>query len=131
MIEWPVTLPQMPFQSYNISPAAGLAKPEETSNPYRTRTYPEWTGPFKFWMTPAQVPLIRDFYDTTLNQIAPFTAPWLDQIGFTHHFARMTSAPQLSCNGTGWEVTINIEIIASVPRDGDGIITYGTVPEPV
>jgi hypothetical protein len=124
MNTWPPTLPQNPYFEFGIEQVAGLLGPEEKNNPVRIRTYPESEAVFRFrQLTLAQIQTLRTFYDVTLNQCAPFSAPWLHDVGFDFHFIRLTDSPSVSRNGRLWDVEIKVEIIAGVPMSG-GIVNY-------
>ena len=115
MIAWPSTLPQAPYFEGSIEPGAGLLKDTEQNSPIRTRTYPEHEATFAFkQLTMAQMQALRTFWDVTLNQCAPFSAPWLPALGFDFHFCRMTAPPQLVKNERNFDATIAVEIIAGV-----------------
>lgn len=118
MEAWPGVLPQAPFYQYNGAQSSGLLDPEETLYPVRTRTYPEHTRQFIFrQLTVSQFQAFRAWWDATLNQCAPFTAPWLATIGLDHHFCRFdTEQPwEAAMNGKRIDLTINVEVIATMP----------------
>ena len=124
MNTWPLVLPQDPYFDYSADPVSGLLSADENNNPVRTRTYPESEAVFRFrQLTLAQVQTLRTFYDVTLNQCAPFTAPWLPEIGCDFHFLRLTAPPSVTRNGRLWDVEIKVEIIAGVPMS-DGLVNY-------
>jgi hypothetical protein len=127
MNTWPSTLPQDPFFNFDGTPSNGLtSKPEESNNPIRTRTYPEHEAGFSFkQLTIAQIQTLRTFYDVTLNQTGPFSAPWLPDIGYDNHFLRLTSPPQITKNERNFDVQISVEIICGVPMVG-GNVAYWT-----
>lgn len=121
MVSWPENLPQRVLADFEIAPRDGLNDDEEERNPERTRTYPERDATFKVLMTLAQVQVFRTFWDTTLNQCAPFTAPWLESMGYEFHFLRFLEAPSWANTGGGrWTVTLPVEIIAGVETDESG-----------
>ena len=127
MLAWPSTLPQEPYYEGNVEPDSGLLKDTESNSPIRTRTYPEQKASFVFkQMTRTQMQALRIFWNTTLNQSAPFSAPWLSGFGFTFHFCRMVAPPQIIKNERNFDITIAVEIIAGVPLNGTAIV-YGAV----
>jgi hypothetical protein len=110
---WPGTLPQTIKADYNIEPRAGMADEDEERNPQRTRTYPEYDATFSVFMNNTQKDEFRAWWDNTLNQSAPFTAPWLDLLGFEFYFLRFTDTPSWKGSGGAyWTVTLPVEIIA-------------------
>ncbi|WP_320055751.1 hypothetical protein [Desulfuromonas thiophila] len=121
MEAWPGTLPQSPLAEFEAEPRCGLADEKEERNPQRLRTYPERDTRFQMMMTAAQLAAFRAWWDTTLNQSAPFTAPWLAAMGYGFHFLRLREPPSWSHLGGGrWALTLPVEIIAGVETDGDG-----------
>ena len=126
MISWPSSLPQMPERNYTTGLLSGLSSFEETLYVSRTRTYPEESAKFSFRQcTILQVQTLRNFYDVTLNQKAPFAAPWLEPVGYLHHFCQFVSPPTVSAMGFKFDISIDVLIISGVPIDADGNITYG------
>lgn len=126
MIQWPATLPQAPFRQYSHALAAGLSSESDELSQRRTRTYPESEVEFQFkQLTTPQLQALRSFYDVDLNQTAPFSSPWLPSAGFTHHFCQFTAPPEAKRNGLRWDVSVSLLIIAGVPTDSEGNITYG------
>ena len=124
MDAWPSTLPQAPFRNFGVDIDSGLLEPDEKNNPIRTRTYQEHEASFRFTqLTVAQLQALRTFYNVTLNQCAPFSAPWLSALGFDFHFLRFTDPPAFAKNGKNWDVDIKVEIIAGVPM-ADGFVSY-------
>ncbi|MBM9615304.1 hypothetical protein JWJ90_13550 [Desulfobulbus rhabdoformis] len=114
---WPSTLPQAPHIDYSGQQLNGLLDPEERVNPMRTRTYPEYTRQFTFkGLTTTQFQTFRAWWDETLNQCAPFTAPWLEAVGLAHHFLRFNeeSPWTATMDGYGLDLTITVEVIATV-----------------
>lgn len=131
MITWPSTLPQYPSRSNSWEQSNGLLRPDTLLNPERTRTYPEHKATFVFpQLTKTQFHIFRNWWDETVNQCGAFTAPWLVVNEFVHHFCRFDAASPWSASMTGYrlDLTINLELIATVPMDGTDI-TYWT-PEP-
>lgn len=115
---WLSTLPQSPYYRFKGAQASGLNDPESTLFPVRTRTYPEHTETFTFrQLTVAQFQAFRAWWDVTLNQCAPFTAPWLETIGYSHHFCRFDAESpwEAALNGFRFDLTITVEIIATMP----------------
>ena len=129
MISWPTTLPQCPHQEYELTPASGLSSPEDQQSPVRTRTYPEHDGVFHFRsLSVAQQQALRTFYDVTLNQTSPWSAPWLPFVGLTHHFCLFDADKAIQWQGRRGgkaDATLAILIVAGVPVDAGGNITYG------
>jgi hypothetical protein len=121
---WPLTLPQYPYFDFNASVMEGLLSPDESNNPIRTRTYPEHEATYKFrQLSLSQLNIFKEFYNTTLNQCAPFSAPWLSLCGYNFHFLRFTESPAFALNGRLWDIEIKVEIIAHVPIN-DGFVDY-------
>lgn len=121
MEAWPSSLPQKVSAEFDISFANGLNSEDAEINPERTRTYPERETTLKVIMTLEQLSTFRTFWDTTLNQGAPFTAPWLEAMGFAFHFLRFVDAPSWENSGGGyWTVSLPVEIIAGVETDSGG-----------
>ncbi len=126
MIAWPSTLPQAPASEFSFATVAGLSSVEDELSQRRTRTYPEFEAKFLFEQcTAQQLQALRTFYDSILNQRAPFSAPWLEVAGFGHHFCQFTGPPSAEMVGLSFDITINVLIISGVPVDGMGAITYG------
>lgn len=126
MIAWPSTLPQVPADEFSFALVGGLSSTEDELSQRRTRTYPEVEEKFLFEQcTAQQLQALRTFYDATLNQRAPFSAPWLEAAGFAHHFCQFTGPPSAEMVGLYFNITINVLIISGVPVDGLGVITYG------
>jgi len=125
MIVWPITLPPAPYASFEIKVVDALTTDEYGLVSERKRTYPDHEGKFAFRMCPSHLPILKTFYDVTLNQVKPFSAPWLVTAGFPNHCAIMEK-PELSFKSTWWEVSIQIRIVALVPRL-NGNINYGEV----
>jgi hypothetical protein len=125
---WPLTLPQAPFRDFDASPATGLTShPDESNNPIRTRTYPEHEVEFAFkQLTLAQLQAFRTFYDDTLNQTGPFSAPWLPDAGYVNHFLRIVPPPKITKNGRNFDVQIVVEVVCSVPMTGGNIAYWIT-----
>lgn len=124
MHAWPATLPQSPYYQFDGAQSAGLLDSENRLYPVRTRTYPEHTETFTFRRMPvAQFQLFRTWWDTTLNQCAPFSAPWLAAAGYSHHFCRFAAESpwEAAMNGIKLDLTITVEIIAGVPMDGGNV----------
>lgn len=117
LIPWPVSLPQVPLWEFEAAPRAGLLDAEEGRNPRRTRTYPEHDSTFRFVLSLAQWRTLRAFYETDLNGgCAPFAAPWLPVVGYSHHYARFMEPPAVQSLGGGWmRATLRLEILATVP----------------
>jgi hypothetical protein len=121
MEAWPSSLPQSVLVDYEIEPRCGLTDEKETRNSERNRTYPERDATFQMVMTAAQVQTFRSWWDGTLNQCAPFTAPWLEGLGYSFHFLRFREDPSWSNMGVGyWTVTLPVEIIAGVETTAEG-----------
>lgn len=118
MISWPTDLPQFPLIDFSDALNSGLNSPDEAINPLRTRTYPEREAEYTFMMTTAQWQALRTFYAVTLNESAPFTAPWLVPLGYGFHYLRFTAPPKAKGQGLWREVTIGVEIVAGVPVVG-------------
>jgi len=128
MDAWPLSFKQSPEREYNLTPACGLSSGEDELSQRRTRTYPEFKATFTFKQcTAAQLQTLKIFYNTTLNQTKPFTAPWLASAGFTHHFCVFASAPSAQLSGYGWDISISLILIATVPLDDEGVVVYGEV----
>lgn len=122
MEAWPSSLPQKIKADYSIEPRCGLVDEDEERNPQRLRTYPEYDATVSVLMTTDQLKIFRAWWDETLNQCAPFTAPWLETLGFNFHFLRFTDSPP-SWKLTGvrhWTITLPVEIIAGVETNDDG-----------
>ncbi|AGW13810.1 hypothetical protein [Megalodesulfovibrio gigas] len=125
---WPATLPQAPLLDFEAAPRAGTLDPEEARHPMRTRTYPEHEATFHFVMTMAQWATFCAFYEDALNGgCAPFAAPWLPDIQYTHHFLRFVEPPtDQTYNRRHTKVTIKVEVIAGVPLvDGSPALWTG------
>lgn len=117
MESWPSDLPQNVLSDFSSEMSAGLAVDGETRNPQRTRTYPEFEATFTFFMTLAQLTSFRTWWDTTLNQSVPFTAPWLDACGFDSHFLRFIDAPTWSTKHPGYfTVDLPVEILTNAAK---------------
>ncbi len=111
---WPASLPQDCLIGSSITPQAGLLDPEEERTPQRTRTEPEQEAIFTIHCTAAQLATFRSFYATDLNGgCACFTLPWLEVLGFDHHFVRLTAGPSWQMSGMYRAVSLPVEIIAS------------------
>lgn len=129
MQSWPETLPQTPDYQFSAVPNCGRGDPEEDRNPVRLRTYPEQSAEFTFKkITTAQWTTLREFWaDDMASGKAPFSAPWLADIDYNHHFARFVAPPEAEAHGGGlWSATIRIEIVADVPTDEETAIVYWT-----
>jgi hypothetical protein len=128
MQSWPSTLPQDPYYNHDGVLSAGLTnKPDESNNPIRTRTYPEHEGNFSFkQMTLTQILILRTFYDVILNQVGPFSAPWLPYSGYHNHFLRFSAAPKIAKNEGNFDVQISVEIICGVPMAGSNVAYWTT-----
>jgi len=124
MIVWPVSLPPMPYSSYRTEVVNAVDDGDNDLYQERKRTYPDHVGDFTFKMCPSHMPILKTFYDTTLNQNNPFSAPWLITAGFPNHCMVMDRPPKMVFKITWWEVSISVRIIHLVPRD-NGAITYG------
>lgn len=117
---WPLTLPQAPYYRYDGQQINGLLDTETFLATQRTRTYPEESASFTFMqLTAAQFQTFRAWWDTTLNQCAPFTAPWLEAISTLPYFCRFDPESPWSAtvNGFGIDLTINIELVVGVPKN--------------
>jgi hypothetical protein len=126
MNAWPSTLPQAPYRNYSIEQVAGVSSVDDDLSQVRTRTYPEHEGKFQFRQcSVSQFQAMRTFYDTTLNQRLPFSAPWLPALGFDHHFCQFIEPPSATRNQRRFDISISVLIIAGVPVDESGDITYG------
>ena len=122
MITWPNTLPQSPGVDFSISYSEGLLKESEQNSPVRTRTYPEKTSSFTFeGLTNTQADTLRNFWGTSLNQSAPFIAPWLSSLESNPVFSRFISPPSFTKNDLSWDVTVSLEIITSVPLANNAV----------
>ena len=118
MEAWPSSLPQAPYYQFNGTQTSGLQDPEEILYPVRTRTYPEHVQTFTFRrLTIDQFQAFRAWWDTTLNQCAPFSAPWLESAGLSHHFCRFDAESpwEATMTGTRLDLSIKVEIIATMP----------------
>ncbi len=118
MEAWPSSLPQAPYYQFSGAQTSGLQDPEVVLYPVRTRTYPEQAETFTFRrLTIAQFQAFRTWWDTTLNQCAPFSAPWLVSNGFSHHFCRFDAETpwEATLNGARMDLSIKVEIIAGMP----------------
>lgn len=127
MIAWPATLPQTPDYQFSAIPNCGLGDPDEDRNPVRKRTYPEYSAEFAFKkITTAQWTTLRGFWAAdSASGKAPFSAPWLEDIDFNHHFLRFVAAPEVEAHGGGlWSATIRVEIIADVPTNAETGVVY-------
>ena len=121
MESWPGTLPQRVLNNFEIEPRCGLVDDGEVRNPERNRTYPERDATFQVFMTLAQLEIFKTFWNVTLNQAAPFTAPWLEPLGYSFHFLRFRDVPKwVNAGGGYWSVSLPVEIIAGVESDGSG-----------
>ena len=121
MEAWPGSLPQKVKGNYSIEPRCGLMDEDEIRNPQRLRTYPEYDATFSMIMDSDQLSTFRAWWNDTLNQCAPFTAPWLDSLGFDFHFLRLTKTPSWKLTGVDhFTVTLPVEIIAGVEINSDG-----------
>lgn len=121
MISWPSTLPQTALLEFEGQERAGLVDPDEVRNPQRLRTYPEREADFVINVNGTQLAAFRAFWETTLNQTAPFSCPWLADCGYTFHFARFRETPSWKLIGPNlWAVALPLEIIAGVEVDSDG-----------
>ena len=119
MQTWPSTLPQSPFTDENSEPSSGLLSPEEKNNPIRIRTYPEKGVTFRFeGLTAEELQLLITFYNVTLNQSAPFSAPWLASIGFPNFFLRFSAPPKFVEADGVFDVDVTFEAVAGVPVSG-------------
>jgi len=128
MAAWPGTLKQSPERDFNAVHLCGLSSGEDELSQRRTRTYPEYQAQFEFKQcTLAQLQTLRGFYDVTLNQTQPFSAPWLEDAGFIHHFCLFSGPPKAEMSGLNWDISIDVTIISGVPVDGEGAVTYGSV----
>lgn len=128
MDAWPLTLPQAPDHEFQGEIAAGLSAAADELSQRRTRTYPEIEATFVFRKcTAAQLQALRTFYDDTLNQTKPFTAPWLVDAGFAHHFCQFSDMPSAVRSGLKFDISVPLTIISSVPVNGLGEIVYGSV----
>lgn len=126
MQAWPADLPQQPRAEADVQQSTGLLDPDARIYPVRTRTYPEHSATFVFpQITAAQFQAFRSWWDGTLNQCAPFSAPWLVLLGLDHHFCRFDpDGPwSVALSGALLDLTINVEIIADVPT-ADGSPAY-------
>lgn len=124
---WPSALPQAPYYRYEGQQVNGLLDTETFLATQRTRTYPEESASFTFvQLTAAQFQTFRAWWDVTLNQCAPFTAPWLEAISTLPYFCRFDPESPWSAtiNGFGIDLTINIELVAGVPKTDEGDIDY-------
>lgn len=120
MEAWPSTLPQAPHIDFSWQQSSGLLDAEEKLYPVRTRTYSEYAQQFSFkQLTVAQFKAFRAWWDVTLNQCAPFTAPWLAAAGCSHHFCRFDAEQpwEATLNGYGFDLVINVEVIATMPTE--------------
>jgi len=128
MNAWPSSVNQAPARNFTKAISCGLSSGEDELSQRRTRTYPECEASFTFpQCTLAQFHAIRGFYNDTLNQVLPFTAPWLEAAGFYHHFCTFSSAPKASLSGFNLDVSINVIVFSGVPVDGNGTVIYGEV----
>ena len=128
MDDWPATLPQSVTTDYEMIPRDGLMSTTEFCNPVRNRTYPEWTATFSMIVSSAQLAIFRTFYDTALNQSAPFTVPWLSVLGFSFYYAQFSDdGPSWKTSKIPgyWELTLPLDVIAGVEvNDSDGPDIY-------
>lgn len=118
MQTWPSTLPQSPYYQHNGAQSSGIQNPEERLYPERIRTYAEHAETFLFRrLTVSQFQIFRTWWDVTLNQCAPFTAPWLAAAGYSHHFCRFdVEQPwEAIMSGKRMDLNIKVEIIATMP----------------
>lgn len=121
MEAWPSTLPQRVMVDYEIDFRTGLCDEGETRNPQRLRTHSEREATFQIFVTAAELETFKTFWNTTLNQSAPFTAPWLESMGYEYHFLRFLEAPGWTHSGGNyWVVSLPVEIIANVETDSEG-----------
>lgn len=131
MIAWPANLPQCPHHQYELTPISGVSSADDQQSPFRARTYPEFVGVFNFQaLTVDQQNALRVFYEMTLNQVAPFSAPWLPYAGLSHHFCRFAADRDAiqwqGRRGKRADATISVIVIAGVPVDPEnGSILYG------
>lgn len=124
MHAWPAALPQAPHHRFSGVHASGLLDAENRLYPVRTRTYPERRMSFVFRrLTVAQFQTFRGWWDETLNQCAPFTAPWLAAAGYSHHCCQLDAEQpwEVAMEGRHLHLTITALIIAGVPMDGGNV----------
>ena len=128
MDSWPTGMRQYPEKEFESTPYSGISSDEDELTQFRTRTYPEYNASFVFKQcSTEQFLALRVFYNTTLNQTKPFSAPWLPAAGFDHHFCSFSNPPRAARSGLKWDLTIEVIIHSGVPVDGDGNILYGSV----
>jgi hypothetical protein len=120
METWPDSLPS-PQKKFNTQLSAGLADEKEQINSQRTRTYPERKSNFTVILTQAQFETLWTFYEITLNGGGMlFEADWLADAKFAFHRLRFLKAFTARLqDGMFWKVSMDLEIIASVPFDGE------------
>lgn len=127
MDSWPLSLPQVPDQKFVVSIMNGTTDPEDTLSHRRTRTYPDELVEFTFNdFTVAGIQVLRSFYDVVLNQVKPFTAPWLGAAGYDFHYCTFQSGG-ISIKTSSSRITVTVKLVVSalVPTDDLGNITYG------
>lgn len=121
MEHWPSNLPQSPTLDYNNNLRCGLVDEKEKRNPIRLRTYPEYNATFNLVMSNTQKNNFRNWYYDTIKEVAPFTVPWLEGLGFEFHFLRTVKPPKWKLMGVNyWMVTLSVEIIAGVETNDIG-----------
>lgn len=123
---WPASLPQTPGYRHEGQQAGGLLDVETLLSTQRTRTYPEEAATFTFrQITAAQFQAFRAWWDVTLNQVAPFSAPWLAKAGYDHHFCRFDAEQpwEAVMNGRRFDLTVRVEVVSGVPMD-NGNVAY-------
>lgn len=114
METWPADLPQKIQSSFELKLRSGLVEESEERNPLRNRTYPEYEATFSLTMSTVQLTSFLLWWENTLNQTAPFLAPWLILIGFSSHFLKFTSTPSWkNVTPNYWEVSLPVEIITN------------------
>lgn len=126
MIAWPSTLPQTPQHPYSISSTCGVSSEQDELSQARTRTYPEKEATFVFkQLTITQFQALRTFYNVTLNQTLPFSVPWKDLIHSNSYFCQFLEPPKISIEGVGYNASIRVLLIATVPVNEANQIIYG------
>lgn len=123
MDSWPSELPQSIFPDYEMTPRCGLKDSTEYRSPVRNRTYPEWAATFTMVVSSSQLAVFRSFYNYTICQSGPFSAPWLDTLGFDFHVVRfLDDGPSWESSAAVgyWRLRLPLEIIAGVELDSGG-----------
>lgn len=114
MQAWPVSLPDP--KTMDNKATCGQSAEEDQIQPYRTRTYPELDARASFDFTQTQFEAFKSWFGTDLNGgCEPWTADWVSDAGFTHHYARFRGGLySASRKGIRWDVVMELEIMADL-----------------